>query len=322
MYVSLIVFNFTELSYCGLILDDDSSLAACGIKPGVTVHVLEKKPAPAPIPIRPLTETDIQQLVVAFKTFNFSANYRTALQRLSRQEVLENIIAATPGLAEDPVAIAMIRDPELIVQMADSDTVRRIAELHPSLIEAAHHIAAHVHEEAANINQNQAGTSSGYSYSLDALSDDEDMESPNETPQEPQPLTRNSSYNAITAAQLAAAIANATNATFGLSSSPANNTSTPTSSGNIITSEMFSNAMQQAFASTQNLSAGNNFSNPLTPTRNVSESFEAITRRLQPQLQQMREMGLVNDAVNIRALQTTSGDVQAAIELVLSGAFE
>jgi len=318
-----------ELIYCGVILDDDSSLASCGVKPGVTIHVLEKKIPPTPIKVRPMTEADVQQLVVAFRAFSLSTGYRTALQRLSRPEILENIIVATPGLADDPIAIAMIRDPELIVQMSDPDTVRRIAELHPSLIEAAHHIAAHVHEEASNVSHNQAGTSTGYSYSLDALSDDEDMESPNESPQEPTPLTRNSSYNAITAAQLAAAIANATTAsTFGLSSSPANNmSSTPTTSGNIITSEMFGNALQQAFASSQSLSPATTnptttFASPTTTPRNIGETFEAMTRRLQPQIQQMREMGLINEAVNIRALQTTSGDVQAAIELVLSGAFE
>lgn len=111
----------------------------------------------------------------------------------------------------------MLQDPDLIVHMSDPETVRKIAKEHPSLIEAANYIAAHVHEEAANVNQNQATTSTGYSYSLEALSDDEEMDSSSsDPPREAQPLTRNSSYNAITAAQLAAAIANATtNASFG-----------------------------------------------------------------------------------------------------------
>jgi len=46
-------------------------------------------------------------------------------QRLSRPEVLENIMMATPGLSEDPVAISIIQDPELLVHMENSDTVRR-----------------------------------------------------------------------------------------------------------------------------------------------------------------------------------------------------
>lgn len=230
---------------------------------------------------------------------------------------METIIAATPGLADDPVAIAMIKDPELIVHLADSDTVRRVADLHPSLIEAANQIAAHVHEEASTVNQNQPGTSTGYSYSLDALSDDEDMDSSESNNRESHPLTRNTSYSAITAAQLAAAIANATNMNFTSSGASINPTN---SSGNIITNEMLSSAMQHAIANsgtpTQNTT-------PSTPQRlEEGESLEAIRTRLQPQLRQMREMGLVNDMINIRALQATSGDVQAAIELVFNGVID
>lgn len=224
---------------------------------------------------------------------------------MSRPEVLETIIAATPGLADDPAAIAIIQDPELIVHLADPDTVRRVAEKHPSLIEAANYIAAHIHEEQANVDTNQAGTSTGYSYSLDALSDDEEMDT---SIREAHPLTRNTSYNAITAAQLAAAIANATNTAFNTNS--AGMPSTPTGSNNVITSEMFSSAIQQALGG------------PPTPNRNEGESLESITRRLQPQLQQMHEIGLRNDSVNIRALQATNGDVEAAIDLVFNGAID
>lgn len=149
---------FLELIYCGVILEDESTLASYGVKPGVTIHVLEKKEPAPETSSRTLSEAEIQQLVVAFRAFTLSTGYRAALQRLSRPEVLENIIAATPSLADDPVAIAMIKDPELIVHISDPETVRKIAQEHPSLIEAAHCIAAHVHEEAANVHQNQAGT--------------------------------------------------------------------------------------------------------------------------------------------------------------------
>lgn len=216
----------------------------------------------------------------------------------------------------------MLQNPDLIVHMSDPETVRKIAKEHPSLIEAANYIAAHVHEEAANVNQNQASTSSGYSYSLEALSDDEEMDSSSsDPPRESIPLTRNSSYNAITAAQLAAAIANATNTSFGNPSAVSSPASNPTPSiNNVITSEMFSNAIQQAFGAAFGSSAPTT-----TPNLNRSgneEAIESITRRLQPQLRQMREMGLTNDSVNVRALQATSGDVQAAIELVFSGAID
>lgn len=193
--------------------------------------------------------------------------------------------------------------------MADPDTVRRVSEQHPSLIEAANYIAAHIHEEQANVDSNQASTSTGYSYSLEALSDDEDMESNRDF----IPLARNTSYNAITAAQLAAAIANATNTTFNTNS--AGMPTTPTSSGNLITSQMFSSAIQQALGTSP-------FGTRAVTPNNGEETVENITRRLQPQLQQMHEMGLTNVNVNVRALQATAGDVEAAIELVFSGAID
>lgn len=60
----------------------------------------------------------------------------------------------------------------------DSHSLRRIVELHPALAEAANHIAAAVHEDAmAATPSSQPTTSSGYSYSLDALSDDDEMDS-------------------------------------------------------------------------------------------------------------------------------------------------
>lgn len=225
---------------------------------------------------------------------------------------------ATPGLEDDPPALAIIQDPELLYHFTAADVVARVVKKHPIILEAIPHILAHVHEAQTTSNPNQASTSTGYSYSLEALSDDDDMDANSETNIAQSPLTRNSSFNAITAAQLAAAIANATNTQFNTYSAGIPTTST-TSSSNVITNEMFSNAIQQAFAmgganSDENIET---FS-PSTPTRGDEESMESMMRRWESQLQQMHEMGLVNDAINVRALRATNGEVSTAIELVLS----
>ncbi|CAH0554011.1 unnamed protein product [Brassicogethes aeneus] len=294
-----------ELSYCGVIMEDENTLSSYGVTPGVIVYGLEKKKPLIEVPKKKYTEVDVQQIVVAFKSFTMSSGYRNALQRLSRVEVLDKIKAAIPGLGDDPVALAIIQDPELIVHMSDPDTVRKVSETHPVLIEAANYIAAHIREEHT-MNPLQAGTSTGYSYSLEALSDDDDLDS--DTNMQQHPLSRNSSYNAITAAQLAAAIANATNTAFNTNS--AGMPTTPSGSS-LITNEMFNSAMQHAFTTASEPS----YPMPMTPT-------EDIRTRLQPQLQQMHELGLLNDMVNVRALQVTGGDVQAAIELVFNGTID
>ncbi|RZF48535.1 hypothetical protein LSTR_LSTR015427 [Laodelphax striatellus] len=114
-----------ELVYCGNILDDEASLSSCGLKHGVMVHVLKKKAKEPPKPAQNMSEADIQTLVIAFRALTRIATYRNALQKLSRPDILDNIIAITPGLSQDPVAISMIQDPELLVRMGDIDTVRR-----------------------------------------------------------------------------------------------------------------------------------------------------------------------------------------------------
>ncbi|XP_049835899.1 ubiquitin-like protein 7 isoform X1 [Schistocerca gregaria] len=171
--------SFLELVYCGNILEDEATLRASGLKSDSTVHVLKKREKEAPVPSRPLSEMDIQELVMAFKTFLKHPSYRSALHRLNRAEVVENIIQATPGLLDDPIAISILQEPELLVHLENADTVRRIAEAHPALAEAAGHIAAAVQEEAATSSHptDLPGSSSGYSYSLDGLSDDDEMDS-------------------------------------------------------------------------------------------------------------------------------------------------
>ncbi|XP_067010192.1 ubiquitin-like protein 7 [Anabrus simplex] len=315
--------HFLELIYCGNILDDNATLRSCGLKQGVMVHVLKKKEKEPPIPVRSMSEGDIQELVLAFRTFTRHPSYRSALHRLSRQEVLENIIMATPGLNEDPVAISILRDPELLVHMENADTVRRIVELHPSLAEAANHIAAAVHEEAATGSSATQGASSGFTYSYDALSDEEEMDSSQSSDSQPRAgdgLSRQQSYSTITAAQLAAALASATGL-FPASprASSSNLAGASGSNTGLITSEMFSQAMQQAIAT---VVPGTGSETPANPdgASDMTSDVEAITRRLSRQLQQMRELGLTDNAVNLQALHATGGDVQAAIDLVFSGA--
>ncbi|XP_073979135.1 ubiquitin-like protein 7 isoform X2 [Rhodnius prolixus] len=298
-----------ELVYCGNILSDDSTLRGSGIKPGVMVHVLKKKTKELPHPTVPMSEADIQALVVAFRTLTLTPSYRTSLQKLSRPDILDNIIMITPGLSQDPVAISMIQDPELLVRMGDIETVRRIVELHPALAEAANHIAAAAHEEAVSSNNCGPSTSAGFSQLMDVLSDEDDMESS-------QGVSRQQSFSAITPAQLAAALASASQgsspATAALGGNAVNSIgggSGETSSA--ITPEMVNEAMQRAMAT-------------VAPNSRLGTNSEGTSQEgnndLTEQMRQMRELGLTDDVINLQALQLAGGNVHAAIDLVFSGA--
>lgn len=197
----------------------------------------------------------------------------------------------------------------------------RFAEAHPVLVEAAQNIAAAVHEEAHNnatASSNNAVTNTqpaASSYSLDNMSDDEEMagdlsfSQPSDSIPWPN-LSTSQSDTMITTAQLAAAVSRARARSFPLSNSPSTTSASSTNSG-VITTEMFTQAMQQASAAT-------GLTSDATLPPNLPPVLQRITD-LERQLALMHEMGLNDDTLIIRALQFTNGDVQAAIELVFSG---
>jgi hypothetical protein len=168
---------------------------------------------------------------------------------------------------------------------------------------------------------------------LENLSDDEEMagdssqSSDSTQPSNSVNQPRNESISAINPAQFLAAITRARRSNSGISSgtdsgaSPISCNSRPNSNNvGVITFEMFNQAMQQAFASS---SVANDPANPIQPAPSsipfTAPQNTSPANDMQRQITIMHEMGLENDAINIQALQITNGDVQAAIELVLSG---
>lgn len=126
--------------------------------------------------------------------------------------------------------------------------------------------------------------------SLSAVSDDEMEDLDDSSPgsdTNSQPLNRNLSH-AITAAQLATAIANVTTQQQQPSTSGAS-----TSTANTVNVPVIPNITQ---------------SQPTTPAVDYTH-----------QLGIMREMGLYNEALNLQGLRLGGGSLETAIELVLSG---
>lgn len=213
------------------------------------------------------------------------------------------------------------------------------------LVEAAQSIAAAVHEEArlsclvsgpggssgSGGNASTANApSTGYSYSLDNLSDDEEMAGDSSQSSDSAQPNLHSAFNsnaaAITTAQLAAALSRAGARGFPLSTSSSSTSgSSGVSNSGLITTEMFTQAIQQAFASAPAAPSNSLTSAASTGIPPVSAPLPLIQPAipqisdLERQLAQMHEMGLQDDTVNVQALQFTNGDVQAAIELVFSG---
>jgi len=79
--------------------------------------------------------------------------------------------------------IAILLDPDLLTTLTEPTNIHKVLETHPCLLEAATFLAATFHEEtiASGNSSGQSGPtllgtrSTHYNYSLDAMSDDEDM---------------------------------------------------------------------------------------------------------------------------------------------------
>lgn len=152
---------------------------------------------------------------------------------------------------------------------------------------------------------------------FDGLSDDEDDFHPStrSTPSSSTPSSRPASLGysgaagprPITQSELATALA--------LASTPESSSHTPTpgtqghssgtspmssgvQSGTPITNDLFSQALQHALQ---------------------ASGQPSLQIQWQPQLQQLRDMGIQDDELSLRALQATGGDIQAALELIFAG---
>ncbi|XP_076306108.1 ubiquitin-like protein 7 isoform X1 [Tachypleus tridentatus] len=296
-----------ELICFGKCLKSEETLESCGLKHGMTVYVLPKQHPDPEKSHEELSQKEIRNRVSTLKTALGNLVLKNMLRQLSKPEVIENIVATNPGLADDPVAIAILQDPDMLVQLSFPDNIKKLVENHPSLPEAVAQVAAAFQEDNASGQMAMDTLQSAVSYSLDALSDDEDMENDHDRFNETANFLTGRGLSGlgqvpITSNDLASALATLASTPsrqgdVGYGSQPSTSTSTPrqgtpSTSQGVITPEMFNHAMQQALGVVRH------------------------TSNMESQLQQLRDMGISDDSVSLRALHTTGGDVQAALELI------
>ncbi|KAG9280966.1 ubiquitin-like protein 7 [Astyanax mexicanus] len=315
-----------ELVYCGRKLRDELTLDSYGIQSGCTVHILRKswpEPEIHPEPVDRVTAArEFRVLQAALHT---STAYRDSVfKMLNNKESLDQIIVATPGLSTDPMALGVLQDKELFVQFTDPNMLDTLINSHPALVNA---IILVLHSVAGSVPNQQSASSarnvSSSSYSdmpggflFEGMSDDEEeFQSGNRSG--PSSSSTGSSglrpatlgYSGavgprpITQSELATALA--------LASTPESSAVTPTignqgassgvspiPAGTPITNDLFNQALQQALQ--------------------VS-SISSLQSQWQSQLQQLRDMGIQDEELILRALQATGGDIQAALELIFAG---
>ncbi|NP_001079889.1 ubiquitin like 7 S homeolog [Xenopus laevis] len=315
-----------DLIHCGRRLKDDQTLEFYGVQSGSTIHILRRawpEPPPRPEPVDKVAASrEFRALHTALHT---GSAYRNAVFKLlGNRESLEQIIVATPGLRADPVAMGVLQDKDLFTVFTDPSMLDTLVSSHPALVNAIILILHSVSGSSAlpppdasahTVPPTTLHMPGGFLF--DGLSDEEEdfpqaahsIPSTSTSGLRPASLgyTGAAGPRPITQSELATALA--------LASTPESSSHTPTpgtqghssgtspmsssvQSGTPITNDLFSQALQHALqASSQ------------TP----------LQSQWQPQLQQLRNMGIRDEELSLRALQATGGDIQAALELIFAG---
>ncbi|NXF10063.1 UBL7 protein, partial [Smithornis capensis] len=309
-----------DLIYCGRKLRDDQTLEFYGIQSGSTVHVLRKswpEPDQKPEPVDKVAA--VREFRVLHTALHSSPAYRDAVfKMLGNKESLDQIIVATPGLSSDPVALGVLQDKDLFSVFADPNMLDTLIPAHPALVNA---IVLVLHSVAGSTPLPAPETSSR------AMSSGSYRDMPGTFSHagdgEPAGMMcwrigRTLWNRGITdwfglegikgdQSELATALA--------LASTPESSSHTPTpgtqghssgtspmsssvQSGTPITNDLFSQALQHALQ---------------------ASGQPSLQSQWQPQLQQLRDMGIHDDELSLRALQATGGDIQAALELIFAG---
>ncbi|NXM57223.1 UBL7 protein, partial [Illadopsis cleaveri] len=317
-----------DLIYCGRKLRDDQTLDFYGIQSGSTVHVLRKswpEPDQKPEPVDKVAA--VREFRVLHTALHSSPAYRDAVfKMLGNKESLDQIIVATPGLSSESTALGVLQDKDLFSVFADPNMLDTgiLGEPRPDPAWVPEGSKARSNMDPEDPWRTKEGSNMGVQkdpkpggFLFEGLSDDEDdfHQSSRSTPSSSASGSRPASLGyagaagprPITQSELATALA--------LASTPESSSHTPTpgtqghssgtspmsssvQSGTPITNDLFSQALQHALQ---------------------ASGQPSLQSQWQPQLQQLRDMGIHDDELSLRALQATGGDIQAALELIFAG---
>lgn len=305
--------------FAGELLQDEKTLASYGIQDGFTVYVVKKWPDPELLDLDP-DDVPIAEVMPILEAAIKSHSYRNTVSKiLTNPDMLEQLIVTTPGLSADPVAMTLLQDPELLEQLVETANVETVVQEHPSLIQAASYIAAAIAKEGGE----RPPSRRNHRAVVDDYESDEELQG-----MEP---------GLVAQAELVAANEER------IQSSRSSSSSSGPSSGSAaahqqITSSLLSSALASAGIPQASTSRSHNLSSPGPSTSSgTSTSRQTITRdmvreamasarsvahtssQMQSQLQQLRDIGITDDALSLQALSATGGDVQAALELIFEG---
>ncbi|KAK3866414.1 hypothetical protein Pcinc_028056 [Petrolisthes cinctipes] len=326
-----------QLIHYGVVLKESDSLNDAGITSGSMIQCLLVSEDTSPTAV-PLSLHEVLALLVSLRNVASSPNFRDFIQKLCTPEMFEKVVTACPVVRSDPAALAMLQDPELFMGLTNPDNLNKVVDAHPAVGRVAQYVTSLLTTETTSPRR-----SHHVSYSMDSLSDDDEMDADQSEDSAGGGSRASGSlaFQPITPAQLAAALASATGTSSSLSSNNGSTSRLPTSAPRSIpttpsaatatpfntpalsagapatpgpiTHEMFSNALQNALAASASRASG-----PSSSSSSGPPSATVQIPNLEESLQLMREMGIPDEDLSRQALQATNGDVQAAVNLIFA----
>ncbi|XP_046863489.1 ubiquitin-like protein 7 isoform X2 [Xenia sp. Carnegie-2017] len=294
--------------YRGLLLKDDQSLESYGVKEDATVYVLYRKQKKEDREEE--LDVDVEGLKPVLQAATASPVFKDKMDALLKNpETLTNILTLTPSLAQDPVALSILKDSEIFQNIIKNGDVSKLAKEHPSLIQAASHIAAEITKDVDTSSQRISNPEDNDMMDIEPemLAQAEFMAAQEETYQSERNTGTDNNPQPITSTFLASALQVARANLVSTSTQTASVQSTSTAAPQLppsapqppqISTEFFNEAM----ASVMTMNAQRN--------------------RFAAELQQLRDLGIEDEALSLRALQATNGDVQAACNLIFGGGLQ
>lgn len=252
-----------------------------------------------------------------------------------RPELMKQILEAYPEFHTNLGAYAILRDSVLVQPMTELEAAKSIAKEYPIMIHSAEFVTSTLREHLAanrpNLVQIAAQTTEDSLSDSSSSEGDSPANSPNQRRGDIRQISRDqlsqalmlagtTSTNSLSnIAQRNQAQSNSSPSTSGASTSGSSAArTTPASISSLISNSMFSNALSQALSQATGPS-NQSTSSQSTPSQSASNQEENLIERYATELQTMREMGLSQEHINVRALVLSNGDVEAAVNLVLSG---
>lgn len=271
-------------------------------------------------------------------------------QKISRPEVAKAIFDSHPELKKDVVAMSILKDPILLSNLQNPETIRKLAQNHRVLIESSESIVKAL-KSAKNLTE---PTPAPVQPNIDDLSDSSSSSSGSENnssqARTTARITQEFLRQSLAAAQGRNSLSSISQRNLSQAGTGSNPISPSTSSGSVpaghrfISSSMFMNAMNDVLRANRRTSAENTTATLPESTAAETESspppaeeqpaedevsmeedraaqdardVEMITS-FQPQLRAMEDLGLQNKVQNIQALVVCNGNLEAAVNLVLA----